>query len=510
MPNLLPVRVDESLNDILDCSIIRSAKPPNPPGRTPFMLATITDFLWSYVLVFVLVAIGVTFTVASRFVQFRYFIEMFRVLGQAFKHEPGRVSSFQALTLSVAGRVGAGNIAGVAVAITLGGPGAVFWMWVIGLIGMATSFFECSIAQAYKTRSAVDGGAFRGGPAHYITRGIGSRGLAMVFSLLLLVTFGLAFVGLQSFVASSSLEDAFGIPTAFSGIALTAVVGLVIFGGVRRMASVTEILVPLMAVAYILVALVVVAFNFSQVPDALMLIVRAAFGLEEAVAGGIGAAIMMGVRRGLFSNEAGLGSAPNVAAVAWVPHPVNQGIVQALSVFIDTAIICTCTAFLILMSGVYVPDVEANGVVMTQAALSEHVGDWGRTFVSCVLLLFAFSSILYNAYLGENSLSFFWPGNQTLFNTFRAALLALILWGSVQDLSTVFAFADLTMALLALVNLAALALLFKVGLRLMRDYDEQSRAGKVPVFDPARFPDLNIDADAWSDAGQRVEETDRG
>lgn len=472
------------------------------------MLATLTDILWSYVLVFVLVAIGIAFTLASRFVQFRYFIEMFRVLGQAFRHEPGRVSSFQALTLSVAGRVGAGNIAGVAVAITLGGPGAVFWMWVIGLIGMATSFFECSIAQAYKTRSEVSS-AFRGGPAHYITRGLGSRGLALVFSLLLLVTFGLAFVGLQSFVASSSLEDAFGIPTLYSGIALTTAVGLVIFGGVRRMASVTEVIVPLMAVVYVLVALGVVALNISQVPDVLLLIVRAAFGLEEAIAGGIGAALMMGVRRGLFSNEAGLGSAPNVAAVAWVPHPVNQGIVQAFSVFIDTAIICTCTAFLILMSGVYVPGVEGNGVVMTQAALSEHVGDWGRTFISCVLLLFAFSSILYNAYLGENSLSFFWPGNQTLFNGFRAALLGLILWGSVQDLSTVFAFADLTMALLALVNLAVLALLFKVGLRLMRDYDEQSRAGKVPVFDPARFPDLDIDADAWSDAGQRADQAER-
>lgn len=468
------------------------------------MLATVTDFLWSYVLVAVLGAMGLAFTIGSRFVQLRYFGEMFRVLGQAFKHHTGHVSSFQALTLSVAGRVGAGNIAGVAVAITLGGPGAVFWMWVVGLIGMATSFFECSLAQAYKTRDPITG-TFRGGPMYYIERGLGSRKLGMVFTLLLLFTFGLAFVALQSFTASSSLEGAFGIPVHVTGIVLTAVIGITIFGGVQRISRVTEVVVPVMAVAYILVALVVVAFNITAVPTALNIIVQSAFGLEQAVGGGIGAAIMMGARRGLFSNEAGLGSAPNVAAVAYVPHPVNQGIVQSFSVFIDTAIICTCTAFIIVMAGMHEVGTVDNGVVLTQLSLKEHVGPWGETFVSVALMLFAFSSILYNFYLGENASRWMTPDNPWFFIIFRLLMLVLILWGSMQDLTTIFAFADLTMAVLALVNLIALAFMMKICFRLMNDYDDQWRAGRKPLFDPEKFSDLDIDADAWSDAADAVD-----
>lgn len=468
------------------------------------MLETATDFLWSYVLVAVLVAIGLAFTIGSRFVQFRYFGEMFRVLRQAFKHHTGHVSSFQALTLSVAGRVGAGNIAGVAVAITLGGPGAVFWMWMVGLIGMATSFFECSIAQAYKTRDQRTG-TFRGGPMYYMQKGLGSRKLGMVFTLLLLFTFGLAFVALQSFTASSSLEEAFGIPVHVTGIVLTIVIGFTIFGGVQRISRVTEIVVPLMAIAYLLVALGVVLFNLGAIPTAMGIIIQSAFGLEQAVGGGIGAAIMMGVRRGLFSNEAGLGSAPNVAAVAYVPHPVSQGIVQSFSVFIDTLIICTATAFIIVMAGMHEVGTVDNGVVLTQLALREHVGPWGETFVSVSLMLFAFSSILYNFYLGENASYWMSPDNPWFFIIFRVLMLVLILWGSMQDLTTIFSFADLTMALLAVVNLVALALLMKIGFRLMRDYDEQSRAGKVPVFDSKKFSDLDLDHDAWSDAADAVD-----
>jgi AGCS family alanine or glycine:cation symporter len=337
------------------------------------------------------------------------------------------------------------------------------------------------------------------------------RWLAIVYSILLLVTFGMAFVALQSFTASSSLEDAFGIPTLWSGIALTTVVGLVIFGGVKRIASVTEVVVPLMAVSYIVIALVVVVLNFDKVPGALAIIVQGAFGLDQAIGGGIGAAIVMGARRGLFSNEAGLGSGPNVAAVAWVPHPVNQGIVQALSVFIDTVIICTATAFIIVMSSVYVPGAEnaVDGVVMTQAALDDHVGGWGRVFVSVALMLFAFSSILYNYYLGENSLNYFSEENKHLFNGFRIVILALTLWGSMQDLSTVFGFADLTMAFAALANIAALAMLIPVAFRLMRDYDAQRRTREYPVFDPKMFPDLNLDHEAWADAADAVPESRR-
>jgi AGCS family alanine or glycine:cation symporter len=472
-------------------------------GKECAMLAAVTDFLWSYILIAVLIVMGLIMTIRSRFVQVRYFVEMFGVLGQAFRHQRGHVSSFQALTLSVAGRVGAGNIAGVAVAITLGGPGAIFWMWVVGLIGMATSFFECSLAQAYKTRDHVTG-TFRGGPMYYIEKGLGSRGLARLFTLLLLVTFGLAFVALQSFTASASLEEAFGVPTGATGVVMALVVGFAIFGGVQRISRVTEIIVPIMAILYIGVTAVVVGMNIDQVPAVLVLIVKSAFGLEPAVGGGIGAAIMMGVRRGLFSNEAGLGSAPNVASVAFVPHPVNQGIVQSFSVFIDTAVICTATALLILMSGVHVGVEGADGVVLTQLALASFIGPWGEPFVSVVLVLFAFSSILYNFYLGENASYWINPNDRVIFTGFRILMLVLILWGSVQDLTTIFSFADLTMALLAIVNLAALAVMLKVCFRIMDDYERQLAKGQVPVFDTAAFADLNLDADAWADAKESV------
>jgi alanine or glycine:cation symporter, AGCS family len=449
-----------------------------------------------YILIYGLVAAGLAFTIASRFVQFRYFGAMFGILRQAFHHEAGHLSSFQALMLSVAGRVGAGNIAGVAVAITLGGPGAVFWMWVIGLIGMATSYFECALAQLYK--NAEPDGTYRGGPAYYIERGLGQWWLAAIFSVLLLVTFGFGFSALQSYTVASSFHDAFGIPTLVTGLALVVVLGLIIFGGVKRIATAAEIIVPVMAIGYILIAVVVVLINIAEVPAALLLILRSAFGLEEAFAGGMGAAVAMGVRRGLFSNEAGLGSAPNVAAVAYVRHPGNQGIVQAFSVFIDTLIICSCTAFLVLLSGVYTAAGETDGIVLTQASLADHVGEWGRSFVSIALMLFAFTSIMYNYYLGENSLNFFSEENKTLFTGFRVLTLALVFWGSLQDLTTVFAFADITMGLLAVVNLSAVILLIRVGLRIIDDFDAQRRAGiEHPVFDPDKFADLNIDRKAW-------------
>ncbi|QQS54472.1 MAG: alanine:cation symporter family protein [Candidatus Competibacteraceae bacterium] len=460
------------------------------------MLDFLNDLLWGKVLITVLVILGLTFTIRSRFVQFRYFARMFRILGQAFKHQAGHLSSFQALTLSVAGRVGAGNIAGVAVAITLGGPGAIFWMWIIGLMGMATSYFECSLAQLFK--QAEPDGTYRGGPAYYIEHGLGQKWLAVLFSVLLLATFGFSFNALQSYTVATSFSDAFGIPTYVTGIGLVAVLGLIIFGGIRRIAEVAEIVVPVMALGYFVMAIVVMVTHFDAIPAALALVFKSAFGLEPAFAGGIGAAIIMGVKRGLFSNEAGLGSAPNVAAVAYVPHPVNQGIVQSFSVFIDTIILCTCTASIILLSGVFQPGTELGGVALTQAALANEMGEWGRSFVSLALMLFAFTSIMYNYYLGENSLNFFSPHNKTLFTGYRVLTLALVMWGSLQDLGTVFGFADVAMGFLALVNLVALALLFKVGLRLMDDFDAQIASGiERPVFDPAKFADLKLDPQSW-------------
>jgi AGCS family alanine or glycine:cation symporter len=368
-------------------------------------------------------------------------------------------------------------------------------MWVVALVGMATSYFECSLAQLYKRREPD--GTYRGGPAFYIQHGLGQRWLGIVVSILLLVTFGFGFNAVQSFTVASSLHDTFGLPTIVSGLILTGVIGVIIFGGIKRIASMADVLVPIMAFSYIGMALVVIGMNLSEVPATFAMIFKAAFGLEPAFAGGIGAAIMMGVKRGLFSNEAGLGSAPNVAAVAEVKHPAAQGIVQALSVFIDTLLVCTSTALIILLSGVYQPGSEMAGVVLTQTALAAEVGEWGRVFVSIALLLFVFTTLIYNYYLGENALGFFSQKRGPVV-IYRVLVVALVLWGSVQDLGTVFAFADVTMGLLAICNLIALALLFKVGLRLMRDYDAQIKAGvESPVFDPQKFADLDLDPKAW-------------
>ncbi len=460
------------------------------------MLDFLNDLLWGKILIVALISVGLLFTIASRFVQFRYFGQMFGIFKDATHHEAGKLSSFQALVLSVAGRVGAGNIAGVAVAITLGGPGAVFWMWVIGLIGMSTSFFECTLAQLFK--NAEPDGTYRGGPAYYINRGLGQRWLSSLFSLLLLVTFGFGFNALQSYTVATSLNDTFGIPTPVTGVILMLVLGLIIFGGIKRIAEVAEFVVPIMAVGYFAMALFVIVTHLSLVPGVFALIFNSAFGLEQAVSGGIGTAIIFGVKRGLFSNEAGLGSAPNVAAVAYVKHPVNQGIVQAFSVFIDTIVLCSCTAAIILLSTVYQPGSDVGGITMTQSAMAEHVGEWGRAFVTIALFLFAFTSMIYNYYLGENSLNFFSEENKALFTGFRVLTLALVVWGSAQDLGTVFGFADVTMGLLALVNLFALVLLFKVGLRVMRDFDSQMNVGeKQPLFNPQMFPELNLDPEAW-------------
>jgi len=459
------------------------------------MLEALNDFLSGKLLIVLIVGLGGYFTIRSRFVQFRHFGHMFSVFKESLRGQAGQLSSFQALMLSLAGRVGAGNIAGVGIAVTLGGPGAVFWMWVTALVGMSSSFFECTLAQVYK-RSDGDG-LYRGGPAYYIQHGLKLRWLAVVFAILLLVTYGFTFNGLQSYTVTHSLQNAFGFEPKYTGIALAVLLGLVFLGGIKRIAAVSDLLVPVKTLAYIGVTLYVIFTQIEHVPAMLETIIKSAFGLDPAFAGLLGSAIVMGVKRGVFANEAGLGSAPNVAAVAAVKHPAAQGVVQAFSVFLDTFVICTCTALLILLSGFYTPGFEGDGIALTQNSLAAVVGDWGRIFVSVALSLFVFTCILYNYYLGETSLQFF-TRNRAVLLGYRGLVLLLILWGSVQNLSTVFAFADITMTCLAFVNLVALALLFKVGLRVMRDYDEQRRAGiQQPVFDAARFADLDLDRDAW-------------
>ena len=459
------------------------------------MLEVINDFLSGKVLIVLIVGLGSYFTIRSRFVQFRHFFHMFAVFRDSLKSSAGQLSSFQALMLSLAGRVGAGNIAGVGIAVTLGGPGAVFWMWVTALVGMSSSFFECSLGQLYKRCDSE--GQFRGGPSYYIQHGLQKRWLGMIMAVLLLVTFGFAFNGLQAHAVTHSLNNAFGFDTTYTGLGLAVLLGLVFIGGIKRIAKVADLLVPVKTLAYIAVTIYVIVLQFEHVPGMLATIVKSAFGLDQAFGGLIGSAIVMGVKRGVFANEAGLGSAPNVAAVASVEHPVAQGVVQAFSVFLDTFVICTCTALLILLSGFYTPGFEGDGIVLTQNSLAAVVGDWGRLFVSVALSLFVFTCILSNYYLGENSLQFL-SRNRVVLLGFRGLVLALVVWGSMQDLSTVFAFADITMTCLAFVNLIALALLFKIGLRVMRDYDAQRKAGiKQPVFDSSKFPDLDLDLAAW-------------
>jgi AGCS family alanine or glycine:cation symporter len=459
------------------------------------MLGVLNDFLSGKVLIVLIVGLGGYFTLRSRFVQFRHFPHMFSVFADSLRSSSNQLSSFQALMLSLAGRVGAGNIAGVGVAVTLGGPGAVFWMWVTALVGMASSFFECSLAQLYKR--CDEEGQYRGGPSFYIQHGLGKRWLGMIMAALLLLTFGFAFNGLQSHAVTTSLNDAFGFDVKYSGLALAVLMGLVFIGGIKRIAKVADLLVPVKTLAYIAVTLYVIVLQFDQVPMMLATIVKSALGIDQVFGGLVGSAIVLGVKRGVFANEAGLGSAPNVAAVAEVRHPVAQGVVQAFSVFLDTFVICTCTALLILLSGVYGTAFTGNGIVLAQDSLAAVVGPWGKVFISVALALFVFTSMLYNYYLGENNLRFL-GGGKKLIVAYRVVVLLLVVWGAVENLETVFAFADLTMTLLALVNLTALFLLFKVGLRLLHDYDAQRAAGvKTPVFSAQDYADLDLDPQAW-------------
>jgi AGCS family alanine or glycine:cation symporter len=425
---------------------------------------------------------------------------MFNILRESVHDKQGHISSFQALMLSVAGRVGGGNIAGVAVAITLGGAGAVFWMWVIALVGMATSFFECSLAQLYKEKDGIDSCVYRGGPAYYATKALKQKWLGVVISVLLLITFGFAFNATQSFIISTSFEATFNLPTWISGIILTIVFGITIFGGIKRIAKMSEVIVPVMALGYLLIALVVIVLNINEIPNLMVMIVTEAFNPSSAIGGGIGAVIIQGAKRGMFSNEAGLGSAPNVAAVAYVAHPVQQGIVQSFSVFIDTIILCSCTAFIILLSGVYTPGVTGvQGVLLTQNALIEHIGPFGGYFVTVALFLFGFSSMIYNYYLAENSLNFFSKGNVTVFNVFRVLCVLLVIWGSFQDLSSIFTFADLSMGLLAIINLIVITILYKPVLQLIRGYERQLKEGKTPVLRYNDYTEFNIDKDTWKE-----------
>lgn len=348
------------------------------------LINLMNDLLWGSILVYLLVGVGIYFTVRLGFIQFRHFGHMFSVLKNSRKSDNAGISSFQALCTSLAARVGTGNMAGVAVALTAGGPGAIFWMWLIAMLGMATSFAESTLAQLYKTKD--DDGNYRGGPAYYMEKGLGMRWMGVLFSIFLIIAFGLVFNAVQANSIANAMQNAFGWENAYVGVVIVVLSGVIIFGGIKRIARTAELIVPVMALAYLALALFVMFSNLEKLPDVLMLIFKSAFGLQEAAAGGLGYAIAQaminGIKRGLFSNEAGMGSAPNAAASAtpYPPHPASQGYVQMLGVFMDTIVICSATVAIILMSGEYVPHGEITGIELTQLALSSQVGSWGGIF----------------------------------------------------------------------------------------------------------------------------------
>ncbi|ADO77967.1 alanine/glycine:cation symporter family protein [Halanaerobium praevalens] len=440
--------------------------------------------VWSYALVYMLLGLGLYFTFKTKFVQFRFIKEMITLLSEkAVSSVSGQelgdqVSSFQAFCVTIASRVGTGNLAGVAIAIAVGGPGAVFWMWVVALIGAASGFIESTLAQVYKIKD--ENGNYRGGPAYYMDQALNQKWMGILFSVLLTFSFGLVFNAVQANTITFAFEEAFGFSRFGVGIVLSAFVAIIIFGGVKRIARTVEKIVPIMAIGYLIIALIVVFKNLSAVPEVFSLIFSNAFGLNEAIGGGLGATIMMGIKRGLFSNEAGMGSAPNAAATAEVTHPVKQGLVQTLAVFTDTILICSATAFVIIISGVYT-ETGLEGIQLTQLALTKTVGPWADIFVAIAILLFAFSSILGNYVYGETNIKFGNISNNWLI-VYRIAVLAMVLFGSVSKINLVWNMADLSMGLMAFVNLIAITFLAPIAAKVLKDYADQKKLGKNPVF----------------------------
>jgi alanine or glycine:cation symporter, AGCS family len=473
------------------------------------ILSSINDIVWSNALVLLCLGAGIYFSVVTRFLQVRYLREMIRLLFKGESSEKG-VSSFQAFSIAIAGRVGTGNIAGVATAIAMGGPGAVFWMWMIAFLGSASAFVEATLGQIYKQ---VKDGEYRGGPAYYIEKGLGMKWYAVVFAVATIVSMALLLPGVQSNTIASSVQIAFGVPMAVTGGAVTILLGLIIFGGVRRIGKVAEITVPFMAGGYILMAFIIILLNISQVPAVLSLIIRSAFSLEPAFAGVFGMAISWGVKRGIYSNEAGQGTAPHAAAAAETSHPVKQGLVQAFSVYVDTLLVCTATAFMILFTGQYnvinpaggflvenLPGV-AVGSEFTQLAVNTHFPSLGGGFVAVALFLFAFTTIMAYYYIAETNLRYLNTRNnfKWMLGLLRAFIMLATFYGSVKTAESAWVLGDIGVGLMAWLNVVAILLLQKPALRALKDYQVQKKAGLDPVFNPEK---LGIPyADEWRKEG---------
>lgn len=474
--------MDESLNEIL-----------------MNWVTALNDPLWDFLVVFLL-AVGVFYTCMTAAVQVRLFGHSFKVMKASRKasEDDHGITPFQAFVTGLASRVGVGNVAGVAIAIAIGGPGAVFWMWLTAFLGMSSAFVESSLAQLFKVRDQQNA-QFRGGPAYYISQGLKQKWLAVLFSLALILAYGFVFNAVQSNSIVDATSHAWGwdraninvqfigisVEVSWVGLALVIMTALVIFGGIKRIAKVAERFVPLMAVMYLAVALYVAFSNVELLPGVFKLIVTEAFQFDAAAGGFFGSmvsiAMMQGIKRGLFSNEAGMGSAPNAAAASDVKHPVNQGLVQMLGVFVDTFVVCSCTAIIILLSGMY-HEAGFEGVTLTQMALESQIGAYGGDFLAVILFMFAYSSIIGNYAYAESNVQFISPKKQVLW-AFRLLVLIMVYMGSITSVPLVWSMADLSMGLMATINLIAIVLLTPFMLMLLHDYTGQLKQGITePVF----------------------------
>jgi len=452
----------------------------------------INNVIWSNALIILCLAVGIYFSFATGFLQIRYLKDMVKLLFGGGASNKG-VSSFQAFALALSGRIGTGNIAGVATAIAMGGPGAVFWMWLIAFLGSASAYVEATLGQLYKE---VKDGQYRGGPAFYIEKGLGVKWYAVVFAVATILSTALFLPGVQSNSIASSSLTAFSIPVEYTGIGLVVLLGLIIIGGVKRIAKVAEIVVPFMAGGYILLAVAIIAYHFREIPGVFMLIFRSAFNFEPAFAGVIGMAVAWGVKRGIYSNEAGQGTAPHAAAAAEVSHPAKQGLVQAFSVYVDTLFVCTATAFMILFTGKYnvqhpeggyivenIPGTEI-GPAYTQEAIATHFPSIGGPAVAIALLFFAFTTIMAYYYMAETNLSYLDKKGRQKWAVWvlRFLILAATYYGTVKTAAVAWTLGDIGVGLMAWLNLIAILLLRKPALKALKDYRQQKKAGKDPVF----------------------------
>ena len=466
------------------------------------ILNEVNDFLWTYVVITLLVVCAVYFTIKTKGVQFRSLKETWNLLKEKprqtasetnspTKQKKKSVNSFQAFAISLSSRVGTGNLAGVASAIFVGGPGAVFWMWVMALFGAATAFIESTLAQLYKKKGKD---AFYGGPAYYMQNGLKKKWMGVLFAVLITITFGMANQTVQSNTLCDALADSMGIGKIVVGVALTIMTLIIIFGGVQRIAKFSSIVVPFMAVGYILLALYIMAINITHIPEMIGVIIDNAFGLKQMGGGVIGIAIMEGVKRGLFSNEAGEGSAPNAAATADISHPVKQGLLQAVGVFADTLVICTCTAFMILLSGLY--DGELDGILLTKAAIVSEIGVYGGWFLTAAIFLFAYSTIIANYFYGETNIRFITQKKWAV-NTFRIITGVTVMLGALVSLQTAWSMVDICMGLMTICNLIAILLLSGKAFKLLNNYLEQRKEGKNPEFHRNMMPEIEKDIECW-------------